>query len=82
MTTVEHTHTEFATKEEVADHKVAIADAILSLTQSQIKADERMARIESEMREMRSMIQDLIDSTRALTETNRRAIGFATSENE
>ena len=89
MTTIEHTHTEFTTKDEMSDFKVTVTNMMTQLSQANLAAnarvdrlEARMDRLEEEMREIRSMIQDLIDSTRALTETNRRAIGFATSENE
>ncbi len=80
MTTAEHTHNDLATKEELADFKVVIADAILTLTTSNVAANERMDKFETELHEIRDILQDLHESVRNLIETNRRAIGFTPSD--
>ena len=80
MTIAEHTHEDLATKEDVADYKVIIADAILSLTNSNLAANARVEGLVTEMHEIRSDLQKLTESVRNLIETNRRAIGFASSD--
>ena len=67
-------------KEELADFKVAIADAILTLTNSNVAANARMDKFETELHEIRDILQDLHASVRNLIETNRRAIRFTASE--
>ncbi len=80
MTIAEHTHEDLATKEDVADYKVLIADAILSLTNSNLAANARVDALVTEMHDIRSDLQKLTESVRNLIETNRRAIGFASSD--
>ena len=80
MTIAEHTHEDLATKEDVADYKVIIADAILSLTNSNLAANARVDALVTEMHDIRSDLQKLTESVRNLIETNRRAIGFASSD--
>ena len=80
MTIAEHTHEDLATKEDVADYKVIIADAILSLTNSNLAANARVDALVTEMHEIRSDLQKLTESVRNLIETNRRAIGFTSSD--
>ena len=80
MTIAEHTHEDLATKEDVADYKVIIADAILLLTNSNLAANARVEGLVTEMHEIRSDLQKLTESVRNLIETNRRAIGFASSD--
>ena len=80
MTIAEHTHEDLATKEDVADYKVIIADAILSLTNSNLAANARVEGLVTEMHDIRSDLQKLTESVRNLIETNRRAIGFASSD--
>ena len=75
-----HDHSDLATKEEVAEFKVVIADAILTLTNSNVAANARMDKFEAELHEIRDILQDLHASVRNLIETNRRAIGFTASE--
>lgn len=36
MTTVEHTHTEFATKDEMADFRTIVTDMMLQLSQTNL----------------------------------------------
>ena len=75
-----HEHDDLATKEELADFKVAIADAILALTNSNVAANARMEQFETELHAIRDLLQDVHGSVRNLIETNRRAIGFTSSE--
>ena len=75
-----HVHDDLETKEELADFKVAIADAILALTNSNVAANARMGRFKTELHEIRDILQDLHGSVRNLIETNRRAIGFTSPE--
>ena len=82
MTIAEHTHEELATKEDVADYKVAISDVILNLANSQIQANERMNSFEAEFREIRTILAELIESNREMTESNLRVIGSQTTEDE
>ncbi len=72
-------HEELATNEDVADYKVLIADAILSLTNSNLAANARVDALVQEMHEIQSELRKLTDSVRNLTEINRRAIGFTSS---
>ena len=58
MTIAEHTHEDLATKEDVADYKVIIADAILSLTNSNLAANARVEGLVTEMHEIRSDLQN------------------------
>ena len=87
MTTAEHTHNDLVTKDEVADFKVIVTDALLKLTQTGLAAnarmdrfEARMDRLEDQLHEIRDILQDLLESNRNLIETNRRAIGFASSD--
>ena len=87
MTTVEHTHTEFTTKDEMSDFKVIVTDMMTQLSQSILAANARMDRFEARMDrfedELRGIRIELRQNTRSiqeLTESNRRAIGFQTSE--
>ena len=80
MTIAEHTHEDLATKEDVADYKVIIADAILSLTTSNLAANARVDALVNEMHEIPSDLQKLTESVSNLIETNRRAIGFTSSD--
>ena len=57
-----------------------IADAILSLTNSNLAANARMHKLETEMHEIQSNLQELIETVRNLIDTNRRAIGFASAD--
>lgn len=94
MTTVEHTHTEFTTKDEMSDFKVIVTDMMTQLSQSNLAANARMDRFENrmdrfetrmdrfedELREIRIELRQNTRSIQELTESNRRAIGFQTSE--
>ena len=89
MTTVEHTHTEFTTKDEMSDFKVIVTDMMTQLSQSNLAANARMDRFEArmdrfedELREIRIELRRNTRSIQELTESNRRAIGFQTSEDD
>lgn len=86
MTTVEHTHTEFSTKDEMADFRTIVTDMMLQLSQARLAADARMDRFEARMdrfeatmNEMREDFQTVMETMQELLETNRRGFGFQTS---
>ena len=86
MTTVEHTHTEFATKDEMADFRTIVTDMMLQLSQTNLAAnarmdrfEARMDRLEARMDEFSNDMQTVIATLSELVETNRTAIGFRTS---
>ena len=80
MTIAEHKHEDLTTKEEVADFKIVIADAILTLINSNLAANARMDKFETEVHEINANLQELLESVRNLIETNRRAIGFTSAD--
>ena len=93
MTTVEHTHTEFATKDEMADFRTIVTDMMLQLTQARLAADARMDRFdgrmdrfdgrmdrfEARLDEIGEELKILSMTMQELLETSRRGFGFQTS---
>ena len=87
MTTVEHTHTEFTTKDEMSDFKVIVTNMMTQLSQANLAANARMDRfegrmdrLETRMDEFHNDMQAVISTLSDLVESNRRAIGFRTTE--
>ena len=86
MTTVEHTHTEFATKDEMADFRNIVTDMMLQLSQTNLAANARMDRFEARMDRLEERmdkfgedLQTVLVTMQELLETNRRGFGFQTS---
>ncbi len=93
MTTVEHTHTEFSTKDEMADFRIIVTDMMLQLSQTNLAANARMDRfetrmdrlearidrLEERMGEFREDLKVVLVTLEELLETNRRGFGFQTS---
>ena len=94
MTTVEHTHTEFTTKDEMSDFKAIVTNMMTQLSQANLAAnarmdrfearmdrlEARMDRFETRMDEFHKDMQAVISTLSDLVESNRRAIGFRASE--
>ena len=87
MTTVEHTHTEFTTKDEMSDFKVIVTSMMTQLSQANLAAnarmdrfEARMDRLETRMDEFHKDMQAIISTLSDLVESNHRAIGFRTTE--
>ena len=85
MTTVEHTHTEFATKDEMADFRTIVTDIVLQMSQTNLAAnarmdrfEARMDRLEARMDEFGQDLQTVLVTMQELLETNRRGFGFQT----
>ena len=49
MTTIEHTHTEFTTKDEMSDFKVTVTNMMTQLSQANLAANARVDRLEARM---------------------------------
>ena len=86
MTTVEHTHTEFATKDEMADFRTVVTDMMLQLSQANLAANARMDRFEARMDRLEERmdkfgedLQTVLATMQELLETNRRGFGFQPS---
>ena len=89
MTTVEHTHTEFATKDEMADFRTIVTDMMLQLSQTNLAANTRMDRFETRMDRLETRmdkfgedLQTVLVTMQDLLETNRRGFGFQTSNDQ
>ena len=72
MTCTEHAHEDLATKVEVAEFKIIIADAIVTLTNNNLALNSRIDKLEADMQKVLITLQELV-------ETNRRAVGFSTT---
>ena len=72
MTSREHAHEDLATKVEVAEFKVIIADAIVTLTNNNLALNSRIDKLEADVQKVLVTLQELV-------ETNRRGFGFQTS---
>ncbi len=93
MTTVEHTHTEFATKDEMTDFRNIVTNMMLQLSQTNLAANARMDRFEAKMDRFEARmdrleermdkfgedLQTVLVTMQELLETNRRGFGFQTS---
>ena len=86
MTTVEHTHTEFSTKDEMADFRTIVTDMMLQLSQARLAADARMDRFEARMDRLEARmdrfeedLRTVLVTVQELLETSRRGFGFQTS---
>ena len=86
MTTVEHTHTEFSTKDEMADFRTIVTDMMLQLSQTNLAANARMDRFEARMDRFEARLDEFGEDLKTvlvtmeeLLETNRRGFGFQTS---
>ncbi len=86
MTTVEHTHTEFSTKDEMADFRTIVTDMMLQLTQTNLAANARMDRFDGRMDRFEARLVEISDELKILSmtmqellETSRRGFGFQTS---
>ena len=72
MTSSEHAYEDLATKVEVAEFKVIIADAIVTLTNNNLALNSRIDKLEADMQKVLVTLQELV-------ETNRRAVGINTT---
>ena len=72
MTTTARAHEDLATKVEVAEFKVIIADAIVTLTNNNLALNSRIDKLEADVQKVLVTLQELV-------ETNRRAVGFNTT---
>ena len=72
MTSAEHNHDELASKVEVAEFKIIIADAIVTLTNNNLALNSRIDKLEAD-------IQAVLNTLQELVETNRQAVGFNTT---
>lgn len=79
MTTVEHTHTEFSTKDEMADFRAIVTDMMLQLSQTNLAVNARMDRFEARMDEFGEDLKTVLALMQELLETNRRGFGFQTT---
>lgn len=86
MTTVEHTHTEFSTKDEMADFRTIVTDMMLQLSQTNLAANARMDRFEARMDRFEARMDEfgedlkrVLVTMQELLETNRRGFGFQTT---
>lgn len=86
MATVEHTHTEFSTKDEMADFRTIVTDMMLQLSQTNLAAnarmdrsEARMDRFEARMDEFGEDLKRVLALMQELLETNRRGFGFQTT---
>ncbi len=85
MTTVEHTHTEFATKDDMSDFKATVTNMMMQLSQANLAANARMDRFEVRMDRLEARLdkfgedlQTILVTMQELLETNRRGFGFQT----
>ncbi len=86
MATVEHTHTEFAPKDEMADFRTIVTDMMLQLTQARSAADARTDRFDGRMDRFEARLDVIGEELKILSmtmqellETSRRAFGFQTT---
>ena len=86
MTTVEHTHTEFSTKDEMADFRTIVTDMMLQLSQARLAADARMDRFDARIDRFEARLDEIGEELKILSltmqellETSRRGFGFQTS---
>ena len=59
MATVEHTHTEFSTKDEMADFRTIVTDMMMQLTQAGSAADARMDRFDGRMDRFEARLDEI-----------------------